>query len=209
MIRSFILIIAAVALGVSCAATAQAKPDPKPDKITFTSGWTETTFDANGNVISVRSGDKGNQPYAADAAKIQEAATTAGGSAPLTGVVTSSASGCTSVDWYESGHSVFGSLVYRFHQTKYWCWSYPSITTVNVGTYVSNVDASEVYRGVIGSNGYFYTWSGSARGGHYSMRQGQFDNCIIKYGCIGSSYPWTKIYVNGNGAWIGYDGGGA
>jgi hypothetical protein len=209
MVRKFMLVIGAVALAVSWTATAQAKPAAKPDKITFTSGWTETKFDVNGNVTSVRSGDKSQQPYAAQAAQIEDVATT-GVSTPFAGVVTNSASGCASVDWYESGHSsLFGTLVYRFHQTKYWCWSYPSITTVSVGTYVSNVDSSEAYRGLVSSDGYFYNWSGSARGGHYSLRQGHFENCVIKYGCIGSSYPWTKIYVNGNGAWVGYDGGGA
>lgn len=184
-----------------------------------TSNWVETTysvtFDAQGNpvpghVVGVRSGAGHNQPYAAQAAQIRQGEDHPSPEPGRRLATIADTSGCKQVDWYESGHSsLFGSLVYRFHQVKYWCWVYPRITGVNVYTYVSNVDGNYQYRGVIASSGYYYTWSGSASGGHYSFRQGKFDNCILKYGCISSSYPWVKIYVNGNGAWVGYDGGGA
>ena len=49
--------------------------------------------------------------------------------------------------------------------------------------------------------GWWYTWRGSPTGGHYSRRQGKIDNCILKWGCIGSHYPQIEIWVNGNGAW--------
>ena len=38
-------------------------------------------------------------------------------------------------------------------------------------------------------------------GGHYSRRQGKIDNCILKWGCIGTHYPQIELWVNGNGAW--------
>ena len=49
--------------------------------------------------------------------------------------------------------------------------------------------------------GWWYEWRGSPTGGHYSRRQGEIDNCIFRWGCIGSHYPQIEIWVNGNGAW--------
>jgi hypothetical protein len=114
-------------------------------------------------------------------------------------------SGCDTVDWYESGHSALGNLIYRFHQVKHWCWTYPRITYLTIGTYVSNLCNQCEYRGVVGSAGWYYSWSGSAYGGHYSFREGEMQGCIWGY-CWWTSYPWTKIWVNGNGAWKGDDG---
>lgn len=92
---------------------------------------------------------------------------------------------------------------------KFWCWAYPRITGVNVGTYVSDVDGCCVrYNGLVSAYGWYYGWGGSDQGGHYSFRQGSFSNCILRYGCLSDAYPWVEIWVNGNGAWKADDGVG-
>lgn len=117
-----------------------------------------------------------------------------------------SASGCATVDAWRTKYTLLGFVAYRFHQTKQWCWSYPRITSVNVGTYMSDVDPNYILRGVSGY-GWFYTWAGSGEGGHYSYRQAQVENCVLGYGCLGTTYPWVEIWVNGNGAWSANWGG--
>ncbi len=218
------LVITMIALFIALPASARSAggspPEgPKSGVAWFDSGWTETTYDSHGKAIGApRHGDGTNQPYAAQLSAADKGIGVAhipdSGSQPSNSKRTLShaltVSGCKSVDWYESGHSaIFGSLLYRFHQVDYWCWSYPNITSLSIYTYISNVDGSQQYRGVISSSDYYYSWSGGSRGGHYSFKQAKFDNCVLKYGCIGSSYPWTKVWLNGNGAWAADDGGGA
>jgi hypothetical protein len=78
---------------------------------------------------------------------------------------------------------------------------------VNVETQITNVDSCCIrYNGVKGANDFYYTWRGTTTGGHYTFRQADVGNCIARYGCLSSQYPWVRIYVNGNGAWIADDG---
>lgn len=108
------------------------------------------------------------------------------------------ASGCREVDVYRASTSfLFGAVVYRWHHTKRWCWSSGRVTGVWTSAFPTNVDPNWYYRGMANSAGYFY-------GGntvHYSMRQARFENCILKFGCIGSEYPWVKIWANGDGSY--------
>jgi hypothetical protein len=137
----------------------------------------------------------------------QAGAADAGGQDARGVVATTSAAGCRTVDIPKVGYDIFGFVVYKFHQVKRWCWSYPRITSVRTSTYVSNVDPNWDYRGVIASRGFFYrSCCGDGRSGHYTFRQGRFDNCIPWIGCIRREYPWVKIWVRGNGTWS-YDTG--
>ena len=119
----------------------------------------------------------------------------------------SSASGCRTVDLAHVGRDIFGFVVYKFHQVKNWCWSYPRITSKSVSTYVSDVDPNMEYRGIVGSAGYFYRWCcGNDYSGHYSFRQGKFENCVLWFPCTRTEYPWVKIWARGDGS-FGWDHG--
>jgi len=108
------------------------------------------------------------------------------------------ASGCRDVDVYlESKSFLFRATVYKWHHTKRWCWSNGKITSVVTSAYVTNVDPNWYYRGISASTGYFY--NGNAA--HYSLRQARMENCILKFGCIGSEYPWVKIWAFGDGSY--------
>ena len=91
------------------------------------------------------------------------------------------ASGCKTVDVARTGWDIFHlDVVYKFHQRKSWCWTYPRITWKHVSVYVTDVDPNMEYRGVVNASGNFYTWCCSnPYSGHYSMRQGKFENCIL------------------------------
>ncbi len=112
------------------------------------------------------------------------------------------ASGCRTVDVARVGRDIFGFVVYKFHQRKRWCWDYPEITSRYVSTYVTDVDPNMEYRGVVGANGYFYTWCCSnGRSGHYSFRQGKFENCVLWFPCMRTEYPWVRIRSRGDGSY--------
>ena len=78
---------------------------------------------------------------------------------------------------------------------------YPSIeeTALTVDSFFSNVDPLFQVDWDDHATGWWYTWRGSQTGGHYSRRQGKIDNCILKWGCIGTHYPQIEVWVNGNG----------
>lgn len=112
------------------------------------------------------------------------------------------ASGCAGVDVARIGRSgIVRSVVYKWHQVKGWCWSGGKVTSVDVSTYISNVDPNWRFRGELAGSGSFYPWSGVGSSGHWSLRQGAFENCILKYGCIGSEYPWVKVWVHADGTY--------
>jgi len=70
-------------------------------------------------------------------------------------------------------------------------------TVVWFDAYVTNVDPNWYYRGLAASAGYFY----SQNTAHYSFRQARMENCVLKFGCIGSEYPWVKIWAYGDGSY--------
>lgn len=165
-------------------------------------GWDESTYDSSGNLVSQKSGTLATQPYTAltDTRSLQGLS-----------------SGCRKVKAYVEARSfLFNTVVWRFYQVKHWCWNYPAINTVNCSANpvkcltfvddVTNVASTEIYGKVQTKVSNYYTWGGSSKGGHYSKLTGKFDNCVFRWGCIGSSYPWVEIYSTGNGMWRAFGG---
>ncbi len=114
-----------------------------------------------------------------------------------------SASGCLRLDVWKNSYSfLFHSLVYRWHQVKNWCWNGNRITSANTTAYPTDVDGNWYYRGLASSAGWFYSWCcGSSTSGHYTLRQARMENCILKFGCIGSEYPWVTISAHADGTY--------
>lgn len=126
----------------------------------------------------------------------------AGAEAARGTVAAASASGCRTVDIARVGRDLFGFVVYKFHHVKRWCWRYPRITSVSSSTYVSDVDPNMEYRGVVAATGNFYAWCcRNGKSGHYSLRQGKFENCILWFPCTRVEYPWVKIWAHANGSY--------
>ena len=110
--------------------------------------------------------------------------------------------GCRTVDVAKTQRSILGFVVYRFHQVKKWCWNYPRILSRTVWTYVDQVDPNMSYDGVVATVGYYYGWvTGVPGSGHYSFREGKFQNCVVWVGCLGTYYPWVKIWARSNGSY--------
>jgi hypothetical protein len=122
-------------------------------------------------------------------------------------MVAASASGCLSVDAWKNQYTTLGFLAFRWHQTKYFCWSNGSVYGVQIGSNLSNVDPMFAYRSLHNSDAWYFSWNGKSHGAHYSMRQAHVENCLPVVGCVGSYYPWVKIRTYANGTWTYQVGG--
>lgn len=195
MERSIIVVVvAALAL---LAVTASAAAAPRPAESPVVEAW-YTPLDASMQPIGPR------RPAAPLVATASERL---GGRLPQGSRRLQAASGCAGVDVARIGRSgIVRAVVYKWHQVKGWCWAGGRVTNVDVSTYISHVDPNWRFRGELGGSGGFYPWSGAGGSGHWSLRQGAFENCILKYGCIGSEYPWVKVWVHADGTYA-YDTG--
>jgi hypothetical protein len=110
------------------------------------------------------------------------------------------ASGCKTVWATRIGRSLLGFVTYKYTQEKYFCWSSPRVTTVQVSAYPCCTDPTWFYRGPVASAGWYFAWSGDSRGGHYSLRQGRFEQSVLGK-IVNSAQPWVKLWVYGNGGW--------
>lgn len=113
---------------------------------------------------------------------------------------TQASSGCKTVWVSRIGKSMLGFTIWKYTQEKYFCWSYPQVTTTQVNAYPCCTDPTWRWVGQIGAAAYYFTWAGSSRGGHYSFRQGKFEQRLGDL-VLDTAQPWTKIWAYGNGSW--------
>jgi hypothetical protein len=109
------------------------------------------------------------------------------------------ASGCYTAWVTRSRSGYFGETLWKYTHEKRYCWTSPRLTSIQPQAQACCVDPFWRFRGTVGANGYFFGWSGDPHGGHYSFRQGQFDQSIGGQ-VISSAYPWIKLWVYGNGS---------
>ncbi len=110
------------------------------------------------------------------------------------------ASGCKTVWVARTRTSTFGSLLWRYQQDKYFCWSYPRVTAAQANAYPCCLDPFWRWAGPAGSAGWFFSRFGNSSGGHYSFRQGKFQQVVFGQ-VTASATPWTKLWVYGDGSW--------
>lgn len=131
-----------------------------------------------------------------DAATAQ-AATASGGS--------SSASGCRKTTISNRARTVLGFTAYRYNTWTYWCWDrakeYIKPGGSN-GWSISDTDGTQYWRGEVRKSVYFYdagTNNNRPRSAFRHYRQGSFENCVVRYGCLRTSYPANSLrsYYNG------------
>ena len=187
---------------------------PPPMQLYFDEGFDYSVTDESGNLLSRQSMDNlpdGSyeiSPYGGNAGVYSESA-----ARPvldsITGATSSISLGvsgrrCYTIDKHRTAHdSLTRVVVWKFHHKVHWCATYPVIDAnlLTVDSFFSDVDPLFQVDWDDHGTGWWYTWRGSPTGGHYSRRQGQIDNCIFKWGCIGTHYPQIELWVNGNGAW--------
>lgn len=117
----------------------------------------------------------------------------------------SSPSGCRKVTLKNRKYSLTGiDHMYTYTIKTKWCWNRGKGSISDVKTdwsmYIDN--DTGYWRGQTRLRRMFYAWSsGKPRSGYRHDRQGEFENCILKYGCTGTSYPRNIIRAHSNGTW--------
>lgn len=115
---------------------------------------------------------------------------------------------CTSIDAWRNAYTLLGFLAYRYHHWMTWCWDGQRVTSVTEDyDYLTNVDPNFYWRGTVAESSAYYYWNGIWHGRFRSFMEGQVDNCILRYGCIGTSYPWITINAYGDGHYSTSSGG--
>ena len=121
---------------------------------------------------------------------------------------TSSASGCRKVTVINVKHTILGSVAYKYNTWTSWCWkrAKQKVKDVRVGWYLTDVDGVQDWKGQVTKETYFYDYGpndGYPRSAYKHFRQGHFENCILKIGCVSNSYPanWLYSYYNGTYVW--------
>ena len=110
------------------------------------------------------------------------------------------ASGCKNVWAARVGKSLLGFTIWKYTQEKYFCWTSPRLTNVQTNAYPCCTDPTWHWVGQVGSAGWFFSFGGDSRGGHYSFRQGRLQQTIAGR-LLDSAQPWVKLWVYSNGGW--------
>lgn len=120
----------------------------------------------------------------------------------------SSSSGCQRVTINNEVRTALGFTAYRYHTWTRWCWDRTPqvVSDVSTGWFISDIDPFFYWRGNINKELVFYDYStndGHPRSAYKHYRMGQFDNCVIKQGCISTTYPVNTLrsYYNGTFVW--------
>ena len=113
--------------------------------------------------------------------------------------ISAAAKACATVSVKRVGRSLVGAKAYVFRVNKSFCYKDGRVTSFDVYAYAEWTDGFHWYRGIKAKKDDYYDALYKPKSGHYSFRQGEFENCVPKYGCISVTYPWVKIWVRGNG----------
>jgi hypothetical protein len=188
-----ILVTALMALESASPASAAkpVKPQLQPPAIVLVTTATEAIYDpATGEV-----GD--GQAVTLRDSVVTTLSSGAGG--------TATASGCKAVTLTNSGYSaVFGVVLFRHVTVTSWCWNRAakSMSSIGVSYRLEDVSSTMYWRGEVNRDTGFYSWtSGYPTSGYHHYRQGSFENCVLKYGCIGIWYPSNDLRGHSDGTW--------
>jgi hypothetical protein len=108
-----------------------------------------------------------------------------------------SPSGCRTLTVTNKTTTTLGFTAFKFITETGWCWNLAQLKTTLTGVEVrvADVDAQYRYRGVANS------FNQNIQNGKRVYRQGFFENCVVKYGCIGAYYPSNDSRVYASGMW--------
>lgn len=107
------------------------------------------------------------------------------------------AAGCTPAWVSAYSYTLLGHVAYRYVFQDYFCFNGSNVTSHSPSHWIDNADPNFYWRGgsVISEQ-----WIGT---GYWTEMQGQVENCVFNYGCIGVAYPGGWIQTYGSGYWDG------
>jgi hypothetical protein len=108
-----------------------------------------------------------------------------------------SGSGCRALTVTNKTTTTLGFTAFKFITEVHWCWNLAQGRTDlnSVEVRVADIDSQYRYLGLANS------FNQTIPNGKRVYRQGHFENCIVKYGCINSYYPSNDHRVYDSGMW--------
>jgi hypothetical protein len=191
---------------VVLASSDSAEGPSEPEQITTTSAVTVETFSAdNKTLLSTKSYGQATQGMLMGADASSKAGAGVAKSSGSGG--SSSASGCRKVTVKNKSETVLGITVYHFNTWTRWCWTRSAgvVRDVTSGWFISDVDSQYYWKGITNKELGFYDYSTNDAhpvSAYKNYRQGQFENCVLRYVCIGAEYPANTLRSYSNGIWV-------
>lgn len=207
-------LLAATSMGL-VAVPAHADTAPAPEQLTYTTQLVETNYGKFNKVTSTNTYDVTDSGGTAetDTGDYNASSTSGTGTvSPMTETKggTSSASGCKKLAVTHTAYTYLGFVAWRFSIWTHWCWKRSTQTVYNVytGWNIWDVDSEYKWDGIVDGTyiHLFYDYStndGHPKSAFKHQRTGHFENCVIKWGCVGNIYPTDLLrsYYNGTYAW--------
>jgi hypothetical protein len=193
---SALVAVVSAAVVLSTPGPALARPQTRTDApATYTTTIVVTDLDADGTVLS-------SQTIKGEPQPLGTRQTIKGSPRPFldSGIGgLPSASGCRTLTVTNKTTTALGFTAFKFITETSWCWNLQHLQTnlTSVHVRVADVDSQYRYRGLIDS------FNQTIQNGKRVYRQGFFENCIVKYGCIASYYPSndSRVYASGMWSW--------
>jgi hypothetical protein len=189
------LVVALATAGLLRADTATAGAPRVDPPATYTTTIVVEDLDADGHVMATQTIKGEPQP-------VGTRETIKGSPPPLldTGVGgLPTLSGCRTLTVTNKTTTTLGFTAFKFITETGWCWNLKQgrTTLTGVEVRVADVDGQYRYRGLNNS------FNQVINDGMRVYRQGFFENCVVKYGCINSYYPSndSKVYDSGMWSW--------
>jgi hypothetical protein len=190
------LALAAVVSTLAATGPALARPAARADApATYTTTIVVTDLDASGHVLATETIQGRPQPLGTPL-------TIKGSPRPLldSGVGgLPSPSGCRTLTVTNKTTTTLGFTAFKFITETSWCWNLKQLRTDLNGVVVrvADVDSQYRYRGLNNS------FNANIENGKRVYRQGFFENCVVKYGCINAYYPSndSRVYASGMWSW--------
>lgn len=193
---ALVVVATLVSVLMSLAGPAQARRADRADApATYTTTIVVTDLDADGNVVATETIKGKPQP-------LGTRQTITGSARPLLDSGQGglpSPSGCRVLTVTNKTTTTLGFTAFKFITETSWCWNLAQLRTIlnSVHVWAADIDPQYRYRGV--SNSFNQT----IQNGKRVYRQGFFENCIVKYGCINAYYPSndSRVYASGMWSW--------
>ncbi|MBB5076311.1 hypothetical protein [Nonomuraea endophytica] len=103
---------------------------------------------------------------------------------------------CKITNRYQVHHTVTRTVGWKYHTRVKWCYTKSGVTSVPERSHffssVLSTFKEEAKSGFIKT----YNVSGTTREVH---SQKTIENCLLKYGCVGTWMPWNRVKVNNKG----------
>jgi hypothetical protein len=117
---------------------------------------------------------------------------------------TPSAQGCRRLTVRNEVETLLGATAYWYNTFTEWCWNRAdhAVSNVVTGHFFEDVDPNFIYRELLVQDERHYAWTqGFNKSGFWHERQARWENCVLRVGCVGNTFPRNVGRSHSDGTW--------